>query len=151
MLFRSRLIDVMSKQFPEAFITQYKALIELMSNHPKDRHVLAAAVACKAQVIVTQNLRDFPQEALAPFEIEAQSADEFLTHLFYIAPEHMVNIIKEQAADLRNPPKSVTELLEILAKYVPAFAKLIRKELDNSTVNPIEVRIQAKSYPHTKE
>jgi len=68
-----------------------------------------------------------------------------------IAPELMVNIIKEQAADLRNPPKSVIELLEILAKHAPAFAKLIRKELDNSTVNAIEVRIQAKSYPHTEE
>src|SRR6266852_2383512 len=48
-----RLIDLMSKQFPEALITQYQTLIELMRNHPKDRHVLAAAVSCRAQVIVT--------------------------------------------------------------------------------------------------
>jgi hypothetical protein len=52
---------------------------------------------------------------------------------------------------VRNPPKSVTELLEILAKHTPAFAKLIRKELDNTAINAIAVKKQAKSYPHTKE
>jgi len=29
-------------------------------NHPKDRHVLAAAVRCEAEYLVTLNLKDFP-------------------------------------------------------------------------------------------
>jgi len=32
-----------------------------MTNHPKDRHVLAAAVRCNAEVIVTHNVKEFPR------------------------------------------------------------------------------------------
>ena len=32
-------------------------------------------------MIVTANLRDFPTEALAEFEIDAQHPDEFVLHL----------------------------------------------------------------------
>src|SRR6476661_2512101 len=70
-----RLVDVIAKAFPEAMVTQYNHLIDQMPNHPKDRHVLAAAVVAGAEVIVTSNLRDFPQAALAPLNVEAQSPD----------------------------------------------------------------------------
>ena len=39
---------------------------------PRDRHVLAAAIKGRADVIVTQNLKDFPQEQLDPCQIKAQ-------------------------------------------------------------------------------
>jgi len=124
-----QLIDTMYKHFPEALITEHKSLISAMSNNPKDRHVLAAAVACRAQVIVTQNLRHFPQEALAAFEVEAQTPDEFLTYLFQLAPAHMIEIIKEQAEDLRNPPWTVSDVLDILSKVAPKFAILVKQGL----------------------
>ncbi len=100
-----------------------------MPNDPKDRHVLAAAVVCKAQVIVTQNLRHFPQEVLAPFEVETQSPDEFLTYLFYLVPKPMIEIIEEQAGDLHNPPQTVVDLLRALALQAPNFATLVRDYL----------------------
>jgi hypothetical protein len=37
----------------------YRALIDRMPNHPKDRHVLAAAVAIEADFLVTENRKDF--------------------------------------------------------------------------------------------
>src|SRR5712692_5702660 len=40
-----RLIDTMSKQFPEAFITQHRFLISSMTNDTKDRNILRAIVA----------------------------------------------------------------------------------------------------------
>src|SRR4051812_1551533 len=49
----------MEKYFPEAQVTGYQALIPAMTNHPKDRHVVAAAVKAGAQVIATANLKDF--------------------------------------------------------------------------------------------
>jgi predicted nucleic acid-binding protein len=123
------LMDTIRKQFPEAFVTNYKYLINSMANDPKDRHVLAAAVACKAQVIVTNNSKDFPQSVLAPLEIEVQPPDDFLVQLFYLYPEFMVEIIERQAKDLLRPPKTTQELLSTLNQHVPNFVSLIRASI----------------------
>jgi predicted nucleic acid-binding protein len=48
------------RNFPEAWIQGFEGLIEVMSNDPGDRHVLAAAVHEQADLIVTYNLRHFP-------------------------------------------------------------------------------------------
>ncbi|WP_371171197.1 hypothetical protein [Aliiroseovarius sp. 2305UL8-7] len=45
---------------------------------PNDNHVLAAAISTSASVIVTDNLVDFPIDALAPHAIDAISADDFI-------------------------------------------------------------------------
>ncbi len=124
-----RLTNVMKESFPEAMVRGHMRLVGAMTNSPKDRHVLASAIACKAQVIVTDNLRDFPQKALAPFNIEAQSPNTFLSNLFYQTPERMAQIMVEQTADLRNPSKTVGEVLDTLAKQAPAFAHLVRDKL----------------------
>jgi hypothetical protein len=55
----------MAAYFPDARETSYEKLISSMTNHPKDRHVLAAAVAGRADVLVTENLKDFPPAAVA--------------------------------------------------------------------------------------
>ena len=57
----------------DSLVTGYEPLIaSLTLPDPDDRHVLAAAIAGRCDVIVTQNLKHFPDAALAPFEIEAQ-------------------------------------------------------------------------------
>jgi predicted nucleic acid-binding protein len=56
----------------------HEALAPAMTNHPKDRHVLAAAVRSSADVIVTFNTNDFPHESVAPFHIEVATPDDFL-------------------------------------------------------------------------
>jgi hypothetical protein len=64
--------------FPEAIVEGYAHLISSMTNHDGDRHVMAAAVKGHAQVVVTSNLKHFPPECAAPFDIEIQHPDEFL-------------------------------------------------------------------------
>jgi hypothetical protein len=64
-----------------------------MTNNPKDRPVLAAAVACGAQTIVTFNLKDFPPGPLAPWSVEAQSPDEFLIHQYHLDPETVFTVV----------------------------------------------------------
>ena len=56
----------MRRAFPEAMVEDYEHLVASMTNHPKDRHVLAAAVAADADVIVTLNIRHFPRTACDP-------------------------------------------------------------------------------------
>lgn len=85
-----RRIAAMKTAFPEALVTGYIALIPSMTNHPKDRHVLAATVAAGAPVIVTSNLRDFPRQALEPLAISAQSPDLFLFHPIRPCARHTV-------------------------------------------------------------
>ena len=73
-----RRIDNMRKAFPEALVEHYEGLIPAMRCHRKDRHVLAAAVRGDAQIMVTANLRDFPDAAAAPYDIEISHPDSFL-------------------------------------------------------------------------
>lgn len=124
-----QLVDVLRRVFPEAMVKGYEAIVGELANHPKDRHVLAAAIHTGAQVIVTENLSDFPQEILAPHGIEAQSLDTFLEYLFLLAPDQMIQIIHEQAADLDNPPISVDDVLAHLTAIAPAFVQHIQERL----------------------
>ena len=75
-----RRIRVMREQFEDAEVTCYEGLIPSMTNHEKDRHVLAAAVHCGADAIVTGNTRHFPSEAVSAYSLEVLTPDEFLVH-----------------------------------------------------------------------
>ncbi len=44
-----------------------------------DRHVGLSAIAANAQIIATENLRDFPKTAFEPFGIVVQNPDQILT------------------------------------------------------------------------
>ncbi|MGK7905122.1 MAG: PIN domain-containing protein [Hormoscilla sp.] len=124
-----RLLRRMNEFFANATASEFEGLIPVMTNDEKDRHVLAAAVVVEAKVIVTSNLRDFPDQALAPFGIQALSPDDFLMFLFKKYSERMMQIITEQAAQLKNPPKTVEEVLDDLAPIAPQFAAAVRSGL----------------------
>ena len=102
--------------FPEAIVKVPASLVEAMTNHPGDRHVVAAAIVANAQIIVTDNLKHFPKEALEPYGIEAQHPDVFLSELFDNNPESIVEVIRQQAEALKNPPCTVAEIIEKLEK-----------------------------------
>lgn len=115
----------MREAFPEAVVTGYEQLVPAMTNHEKDRHVAAAAVVAGAQVIVTSNLKDFPRAALEPFNVVPLSPDELLMDLVDLAPRAMVDLLRAQAARLRNPPMTIEEVLDDIASQAPEFAKLM--------------------------
>lgn len=102
----------MDERSEDSLVTGYEPLIPSITlPDPDDRHVLAAAIVGGADVIVTRNLRDFPAECLAPYEIEAQHPDEFVRHLIDLAPVVVVRAVNEQQSRLVNPPVSIGELL----------------------------------------
>ncbi len=60
------LISTLNNEFPAARVDDYDRYLDRLTNHPDDRHVLAAAIAARTAVIVTFNTRHFPTMALAP-------------------------------------------------------------------------------------
>jgi len=99
----------------DCLVTGYEELesaIELPDED--DRHVVAAAIRCGAQAIVTYNLKDFPQSALKPFGIEAKHPDDFVLDAMGISLEAVIRAVKEQSAALRTPPVAIHELLQTL-------------------------------------
>lgn len=65
-----RTVDLMNAALPDANVTGFAGLINgLVLPDPDDRHVLAAAIRAKAEIIVTLNHKDFSAESLLPFEI----------------------------------------------------------------------------------
>jgi len=111
------------RHFPEAWVEGYEDLIPSMTNSKKDRHVLAAAVHSKAEVIVTYNGKDFPQATLLPYSITVQGPSTFLTNLYHLNPEAMIHTLQEQATAINKPFKYVIDRLRFNA---PRFVDILR-------------------------
>ncbi len=124
-----RSFDDVRQSFDDAMVTGYQALVPVMSNHPKDRHVLAAAIVGRADVIVTENLAHFPDRALNPYGIDAQHPDEFLCNQWDLDEEAVAEAIERWRGGLSRPPLAVEQLLEKLGRHAPTFCQLARSSL----------------------
>ncbi|UUO08437.1 PIN domain-containing protein [Blastopirellula sp. J2-11] len=110
----ARTKTLMNDAVRDCLVSDYESLIRSLSlPDPDDRHVLAAAIQARASVIVTYNLKDFPPNALAQHGVEAFHPDDFLIELFETTSVSVVHTVKQQRESLRNPPKTVEELLSI--------------------------------------
>ena len=94
-----------------------------MTNHPKDRHVLAAAVRCNAELLVTFNRKDFTQAALEPYSISVAGPSRFLQDLYELDPETVLSTIERQAASIN---RTVDYVLQRLAVNTPEFVSSLR-------------------------
>jgi hypothetical protein len=107
-----RIRDLMNAHVLDCLVTGYKSLIPSLSlPDPNDRHVLAAAIKCGAGVIVTANLKHFPDAALKPFGIDAQHPDDFLTYQLDLAPNVVCTAAKTHRESLKKPPLTVDEYI----------------------------------------
>lgn len=113
--------------FPEALVTGHQHLIDGLTNHPKDRHVLAAAVYARAEVLLTFNLRDFPDEALAPWGVQARHPQDYLLTLYEMDALQVVSRIGAIAAERGRDQEDV---LLRLGKSVPRFASRLLDDLN---------------------
>lgn len=99
-----RLRKLMLASVRDCLVTGYEPLIgALQLPDPDDRHVLAAAIRARAQVIVTANLRDFPRETLKSWDIEAKSPDDFVVDQHPSGPEGRLGL---RPADCRRLAQS---------------------------------------------
>jgi predicted nucleic acid-binding protein len=121
--------DRMKVVLPNADVAGYESLIPtLLLPDPDDRHVLAAAIAGKATIIVTWNLKDFPASDLAPHGVESVSPDDFLVNLHSAFPKAMIDSVARARQNLRTTIPSVNEFIEALeSQRLMAFKGVLRK------------------------
>ncbi|MCB2117225.1 MAG: PIN domain-containing protein [Rhodobacteraceae bacterium] len=82
---------------------------------PDDIHVLAAAVAGGAEVIVTFNAQDFPRATLAEEGLKRVDPDQFLLYMQALQPETVaraVEAVRETAERLSGEPQPLRALLK---------------------------------------
>jgi len=140
-----RLGAAMLAAFPDATLDQdaADAIQDQMTNDPKDRHVLAAAVAHGVELLVTNNLKHFKRTDIEPVGVRALNADQLLCELLSAAPNVMREALESQAATMRTPRQwTVAELLGALAgrgrgdALAPSFAEAASERLGIGSVAP---------------
>ncbi len=114
---RIKRISIVSVAFPDALVENYEPLIPTL-NLPdiKDKHVLAAAIKTNANLIVTNNLKDFPADYLASFGLSAKNADDFLTDIIDLNHEASIKAFRDLVINKKNPPFDEFEVLDILRR-----------------------------------
>lgn len=129
----NRTRDLMDIHVRDCIVENFEDLIgALQLPDPQDRHVLAAAIRGRTDVIVTYNLKDFPDNELAKYGIAVQHPDEFLTHLLDLAPGNVCAAAKTHRNRLGNPGKTVDQYLEALERQ--ALNEFVAKLRDFGTL-----------------
>jgi PIN domain len=109
--------DLMDRAVRDCLVTGYEALISCLDlPDADDRHVLAAAIVGRCDVIVTQNLKHFPDAALAPYGIIAQHPDEFLCNHLNLSQGVFCSAVQKVRGRLQNPPYTIDEYFDILTR-----------------------------------
>ena len=107
---------LMDRAARDCLVTGYVPLIPALDlRDPDDRHVLAAAIAGRCDVIVTCNLRDFPEKAVAPYGIEVLHPDNFLSNHLDLMLGPFCDAARKIRTRLAAPPVPVHDYLAILA------------------------------------
>ena len=106
---------LMNDALPAATIGGYEALIPTVNlPDPGDRHVVAAAVAAGASVILTWNLRDFPATELKKFGLRRETPDAFLADLYDTIPQLTIDSLANARSNLNKSRVSASDFIDIL-------------------------------------
>lgn len=121
----------MNQEFEDAFVHGWEPLVDVIELPDRnDRHVVATAVLGCADVVVINNLKDFPVGALSGFNLTVQSADEFLLNQLELNPSMVMTALAHQAADMCNPPRDVWDVIASLEQAgARGFADAARRQV----------------------
>lgn len=125
----NRTRQLMNAHVRDSLVTGFEYLIPSISlPDPDDRHVAAAAIHSGASLIVTFNLKDFPAEALKPYNLAAQHPDDFIVDLLDLHPAGVLEAAASHRRSLKNPPKAADVYLDtLLAQGLTQSVALMRQ------------------------
>lgn len=109
--------DLMNRAVRDCLVTGHEPFIDALDlPDPDDRHVLAAAIKARAQIIVTRNLDDFPPSVLERWDVEAKSPDAFVLDQIDLDREAVAGAIERMADARVNPPTGIEDVLRMLER-----------------------------------
>ncbi|MCU0779036.1 MAG: PIN domain-containing protein [Akkermansiaceae bacterium] len=107
--------QLMNLHAEDSLVTGHEKRIEKLDlPDSDDRHVLAAAIEAGADVLLTWNLRDFPQATLAAHGMTAETPDALLARLCEARRDQLLAVLREARSCLKNPPLTAAAYLETL-------------------------------------
>lgn len=121
--------QLMNEAVRDCLVTGYVRLVDAVElPDPGDRHVVAAAIRARAQLIVTFNLKDFPADELATWDIEAKHPDDFLVDQFHLDAIRVHQAVQAAANSWSNPPGTADDVLDRLERSgLPQTAAILRR------------------------
>lgn len=120
----------LAARFPEAEIAADPAgEAEIQLPDPADAHVLAAAIAGQAEMIITFNLRDFPRRTLSRYGIEARHPDGLLWEFWSTAPAAMMPLLWQELERIGVEPDRARSVLK--RAKLPRLGKAVAASLDS--------------------
>jgi predicted nucleic acid-binding protein len=113
----ARTRELMNQAVRDCLVAGYEQLVDAVElPDPDDRHVLAAAIKARAQVIVTNNLKDFPADVLESWDMEAKSADDFVLDQIDLSRDAVYAAVQRMADARDNPPATFSDILAMLER-----------------------------------
>jgi PIN domain len=130
-----RRIGQMNRAFPDAMVTGHEPLIERMHADEKDKHVLAGAVHGGADVLVTENVKDFNPPSSGEDVMRVEKLSQFLSRKLEQNPERVVPALRAMVDRNRLDPRTMPALIDKMAK-MPELRGFAQKL--NAAVEPHE-------------
>ena len=123
-----RRVHAATSWFADSMVVDFEHLIEGCTNHPKDRHVLAAAIQGNATHLLTYNSKDFAVE-LASIQV-VQPADFFIS-IFELHTETVVEVLWGISQRTSRP---IEEVLGRFAWTIRPFSDAVATYLNTGVV-----------------
>jgi len=111
-----RTVQLMDMTVP-ALVEGYESRIEGLELPDKDdRHVLAAALHSKSDVIVTLNRKDFPSQVLDSYGVTVQGPDYVFENAWFKDPDIVPAVFEQFRMDQRRPAFTQQEFASLLVR-----------------------------------
>ena len=120
--------QLMDEHCHNCLVNDYELLIPgLTLPDADDRHVLAAAIRCGADAIITCNLKDFPKIELSKYDIEAIHPDDFIINNIDLNIAKVLEATRKHRSSLKNPQIDVDTYLDnLLQQGLPQTVEVLR-------------------------
>lgn len=117
------------KAFPESIVDDYAKQLALAEGFPdkNDDHIIAAAVKTRASMIVTENLKHFPEDKLMDLNLEAKTADNFIADAINLDEGLAIGAIARMRKGYNKPKLDGITLLSLMeSRGLTSTASILR-------------------------